>query len=94
MLLAIDSSNLVESLDGKIDDDGMSLMDRLSYSVDEVKEKEDTLFSPVPYDKVNPILNDKRQTSMNWLKDALEAPNSPDLVNELVIMTEKYKYHK
>ena len=30
VLLAIDSSNLVESLDGKIDDDGMSLMDRLS----------------------------------------------------------------
>ena len=29
-ILAIDSSNYVESLEGKIDDDGMSLLDKLS----------------------------------------------------------------
>ena len=68
----------------------LGLMDRLSYSVDEVKEREDTLFSPVPYDKINLILNDKKQKSMNWLKEALTSQVQPDLINELMIMTDKY----
>lgn len=52
----------------------LGLQDRLVGSFEEMKEKEYLLDTPIDYEKVHQILNEKRAESLRWLMDSLKAP--------------------
>lgn len=53
-------------------------MDRLVYSFDEIKEKEEQLFQPVDFTQADQILQNRREESLLWLKNAISGPRKND----------------
>lgn len=56
----------------------LNLMDRLVYSFDEIKEKEEQLFQPVDFTQADQILQNRREESLLWLKNAISGPRKND----------------
>lgn len=67
----------------------LGLIDKLVLSANEILERESIFTETIDYSKVNARIEELREVSMNWLKNALNSPKKPSIYSSYDL-TDRY----
>ncbi len=71
----------------------LNLQNRMVYNPDEIPNRKD-LFEEIDYEKVYKIIDERKEFSLNWLKNAIETPINKEVTDYDVLLRELYKRDK